>query len=137
VDYLGKASQFQFTENDDGTITVITPDHGTDTLDNIDGIWFSGEDKWYSINDLFSNDEVDQGEHNPFIGTEDDQTFVGQTENYSQVDLQGSKSDYVFTKNDDGTMTSSSDQYGTDTYEDIDGIWFLDEEVWSSTDGLI
>ena len=70
------------------------------------------------------------------VGTADNDEFVGDSQEYSQVDLHGSKSDYIFTENQDGSLTSTSDEYGTDTYIDIDGIWFTENEMWSSTDGL-
>ena len=39
VDYLQSLSEFSFTRNADGSVTVFHPTIGTDTLFDIDGIW--------------------------------------------------------------------------------------------------
>ena len=52
VDYSGAATDYTFTANSDGSITVSHPTNGTDTLKDIDGFWFTGEGKWYPIEDL-------------------------------------------------------------------------------------
>ena len=49
VDYDGKSSDYTFTQNDDGTVTVNKPGGGVDTLTSIDGFWFKGEEVWMPL----------------------------------------------------------------------------------------
>ena len=51
VNYDGSLSDYVFTENFDGSITVSSGQWGTDTLYDIDGFWFAGEARWYSLAD--------------------------------------------------------------------------------------
>lgn len=51
VDYAGLLQDYTFFRNDDGTVTVDHPNFGTDTLSSIEGFWFQGESRWYSMED--------------------------------------------------------------------------------------
>ncbi|MCK5931606.1 MAG: DUF1929 domain-containing protein [Fulvimarina manganoxydans] len=62
VDYDGKAADYTFTHEADGTVTVSHPIYGTDTLSDIDGFWFRGEGKWYPIADLVTDGGGEGGE---------------------------------------------------------------------------
>lgn len=160
VDFDGAAADYTFTRNDDGSITVTHPVYGTDTLKDIAGTWFSGENKWYPLADLITpvpgesnvitasseggylrgtagDDEFrGAGGDDVFYGGKGDDTYDGAGGDYNQVDLDGSRSDYTFTRNDDGTVTAASAEYGRDVLKDIDGIWFYGEEVWTSVDDI-
>ncbi len=162
VDFDGSRDEYQITRNDDGTVTFEHPTYGTDTLQNIDGVWFSGESKWYAMNDLAPqpiSDEVniieagDNGGffdgtagHDDFRGGAGDDVFHGGTGNdlydggggnYNQVNLDGKREDYTFIENDDGSVTASHVDYGQDVLKDIDGIWFNGDAEWVATDDLI
>lgn len=50
----GFASDYNFVRNADGTVTVTGPGVGTNTLSEIDGVWFRNEEAWYSIDSLVS-----------------------------------------------------------------------------------
>lgn len=52
MNYVGSASDYTITENADGTITVVKPDGGTDTISSVEGMYFGGEDQWYDIDTL-------------------------------------------------------------------------------------
>ena len=58
VDYDGFAKDYTFTQNADGSITVTNATFGTDTLTNIDGIWFGGQKEWVAIEYLTGEDAV-------------------------------------------------------------------------------
>ena len=58
VDYDGFAKDYTFTQNADGSITVTNATYGTDTLTNIDGIWFGGQKEWVAIEYLTGEDAV-------------------------------------------------------------------------------
>ena len=64
VDYLQPLSEFSFTRNADGSVTVFHPTIGTDTLFDIDGIWSISDNSWYSIEDAISL-TPDAPTHNP------------------------------------------------------------------------
>ncbi len=52
VDYDGAAADYLFSREADGSVTVSHDVYGTDTLRNIDGVWFYGEERWYALNAL-------------------------------------------------------------------------------------
>ncbi len=52
AEYDGASSDYTFTQNSNGTTTVTHPTWGTDTLTNVDGFWFQGEQQWYALEDL-------------------------------------------------------------------------------------
>ena len=166
VDYDGKASDYQFVRNADGTVTVTHPTYGTDTLRDIDGFWFRGESKWYPIEDLAAEAPIDGGGEpdgdvnvinatggyvegtdgaDLFIGTGGKDTFYGGKGDdvykggagYDQVDYDGKASDYSFVRNTDGSVTVSHPTYGTDTLEGINGFWFRGEGKWYAFDDLV
>ena len=65
------------------------------------------------------------------------QTFRGTDAEYDQVDYQGSLLDYVFTRNDDGTVSVTRDGFRTDTLISIEGFWFSGEQEWYSLEDAI
>ena len=52
AEYEGFSGDYTFTQNADGSLTVSHDVYGTDTLTNIDGFWFQGEQAWYALEDL-------------------------------------------------------------------------------------
>lgn len=148
VDYDGSLSDYVFTRNDDGTVTVMHPTLGTDTLSSIEGFWFNGEAAWYSLDQAI---ELTNGNMNPvvfgtigndnLVGSAINNTFIASQGNdmidgnggaYNQVDYQGALSDYQITQNADGTVSVSHAFLGTDILTDIDGFWFSGEAAWYS-----
>lgn len=159
VDYDGAAKDYAFTKNSDGSITVKHPVYGTDTLKNIDGLWFMGEAKWYSLDDVLNpnpvgkvingtagndglvgtagNDTINGlGGNDTMYGGKGDDVIDGGTGEYNQVDYDGAAKDYTFTKNSDGSVTVKHPVFGTDTLKNIDGLWFMGEAKWYSVDDL-
>lgn len=61
VEYDGQASDYTFTQNADGTVTVTGGGSGTDTLTDMDGVWFVDEARWYAIEDLVEDASAPQG----------------------------------------------------------------------------
>lgn len=148
VDYQGSLLDYSFTRNDDGTVTVSHPTLGTDTLNNIEGFWFFGEEAWYSIDQAIeltsgNSDPVVFGTNgddnllgssinNTFIGSSGDDFINGNGGAYNQVDYEGSVSDYTFVRLSNGSITVDHPLFGTDTLTDIDGFWFAGEQAWYS-----
>jgi len=54
ADYNGFVDEYNFTQNTDGTVTVTHAVWGTDTLTDIDGIWFGGQREWMSLDSVLS-----------------------------------------------------------------------------------
>ncbi len=54
VDYAGDLSDYTMTQNADGSVTVTHPTFGTDRLESIEGFWFQGESRWYSMDDALA-----------------------------------------------------------------------------------
>jgi len=106
------------------SVTVTKPSGNEDTLFDIDGVWFSGEKKWYSIGQLIE----------AFLGN---RTITGNPDSYDQVDYPGAAKDYRLAENADGSVSLYKPNGGTDTLIDIDGFWFQDEERWYRLDSLL
>jgi len=64
-----------------------------------------------------------------FENSKGDDLFDGGTGDYAQVNYRGKASDYAFKNNADGSVTSTSAEWGTDTLVNIDGIRF-DDGAW-------
>lgn len=92
VDYAGTPQDYAFHRNDDGSVTVMKPD-GTDTLMDIDGIWFNGSGDWMSLDALITErpqqpetpDEVDPAD-SVISGTEGNDYLFG-TDGNDVIDL--------------------------------------------------
>ena len=52
VDFQGSSADYTFTKNTDGTITAEHAEFGKDILKEIDGVWFSGDEVWQSVDDI-------------------------------------------------------------------------------------
>lgn len=158
VDLPGSAADYTVTQNADGTLRLEGPTTGIDTLSEIDGVWFNGEQAWYSISDLIESDGgtitgtagdddlqgtagddimIGNGGSDTFNSSLGDDTIIGNASTYDQVDYNGSTSDYSFNRNADGTITVTGALTGTDTLTDIDGIWMRGSATWSAIDELI
>jgi len=146
VDYDGALSEYSLSQNQDGSVTIVHPQWGTDTLIDIDGFWFRGEGQWYSMDDAIAQSGGNTEGGNVFNGTAGqdvwiasnaDETFNGGNgTEYDQVDYQGSLSDYTFTRNADGSVTVEG-LGSTDTLTNIEGIWFQGEAAWYSVDSAV
>ena len=148
VDYSGALADYTFTQNNDGSVTAVHATLGTDILTDIDGLWFTGEQSWYSLADVVETDGPNNNPlqtgtngddtltganiNNTFIGSRGDDTLDGNGGAYNQVDYTGALEDYNFVQNADGTTTVSHPVMGTDTLTDIDGLWFQGEAQWYS-----
>ncbi len=159
VDYDGGRDDYLFTRNPDGTVTVEGLLTGTDTLTEIDGIWFNNAAEWASINMLVEEDAagpilgtpgndsllgtagedtmIGNGGSDVFDGSPGDDAIVGDTEEYDQVDYAGGRDDYLFVRNNDGTVTVTGALTGVDTLTEIDGVWFKGAREWASIQSLI
>ncbi len=151
VDYPGSVSEYDITQNANGTITVSHPELGTDTLTSIEGFWFIGDATWYSVEDAIAlagggelppdptiigtdgNDDLTGTNiDNVFLGSEGNDSIDGNGGAYNQVNFDGALADYTFRQNADGSVTVFHPQLGTDTLTDIDGLWFTGEAAWYS-----
>lgn len=123
VDYPDSSTNYIFTLNADLSVKVEKPNGSEDTLKDIDGIWFVGEQKWYAINTLITP-------------TSEPRTYTGTADEYDQVDYAGSREDYTFEFLSAGRISVTRRSGGTDTLIEIDGIWFQQEQEWYSIDDL-
>ena len=123
VDYPGDSRSYEFVRNADASVSVTKPGGGVDTLFNIDGFWFSGEQAWYPIGDLVQ-------------AASGNQTITG-GDDYDQVDYPGDSSEYTFVQNANGSVSVTKPGGGIDTLINIDGFWFQGEEAWYPIESLI
>ena len=158
VDMDGQASDYTFTRNADGTVTVQNATFGTDTLKNIQGVWFYGENKWYALDDLApakgplntingtaGNDTLDGTDAADAInGAAGDDILYGGLgndvidggEGNDMVDFNGTVADYTITKNADGSITFANAYWGTDTVKNVESVFFFDNAEWMPVENL-
>jgi len=159
VDYDGAITDYTFTSNSDGSVTVHHPEFGTDTLHDIDGFWFIGTATWFPLEEALASSPAPSAPVAPtptapapsfikgtdgdddLIGSDIDNVFFsgngddyinGNGGEYNQVDYDGSIFDYKFIQNANGTISIVHPEFGTDTIEDIDGFWFGGDAQWYS-----
>ncbi|NRB32100.1 MAG: cadherin-like domain-containing protein, partial [Rhizobiaceae bacterium] len=134
VNYGGLPTEYIFTANPDGTVSVEKPDGaGTDTLINVDGAWFAGDDKWYAIDDLINSSTEE-------LTTVTEPVVEPEVVEPQVVDpvVEAPKADegpevgatIVGTCNDDRIM-------GTDGNDHIDGMYGVDVIKGSAGDDII
>ena len=153
----GFSAEYAFSRDSDGTITVTSASTGTDTLTEIDGAWFRRERAWYSLETLLassgnvtegtSGDDILNGTsgNDTLIGnggsdvfrlTAGNDTIIGNAGSYDEISAPGSSSDYTISDNGDGTFTISSPATGSDTFSEVDGLWFRGEFAWYRVSAL-
>ncbi len=52
VNYQGSLSDFTFSIDADGIVTASSYAEGTDTMFDIDGLWFGADNQWYSMDEV-------------------------------------------------------------------------------------
>lgn len=165
VDYAGGRDDYIFVENPDGTVTATGALTGTDTLRSIEGVWFNGAFEWVSIATLVAEDQtgpivgtngrdtlrgtdgadvmIGRGGLDTFVYSPGDDQIFGFEQSgpddgtYDQVDYAGSRDDYVFVENPDGTVTVTGALTGVDTLTGIEGVWFFGAGEWVSIATLV
>jgi len=123
VDYPGNSWDYSFIRNGDASVSVTKPGGEVDTLIDIDGFWFIGEQAWYPIGDLVQPVSVNQ-------------TYTGGA-GYDQVDYPGDSANYTFTQNANGSVTVDKPDGSTDTLISIEGFWFQGEQAWYPIEFLV
>ncbi|MGJ8573381.1 MAG: calcium-binding protein [Hoeflea sp.] len=137
VDYDGAASDYTFTRNADDSVSVSHATYGTDTLKNIDGVWFYGESAWYDLDALVPdpNTYVGTGNSGYFGGTTGDDTiiFTGGTGNYVNADAGNDL--IVFSGNvADYNIIGQGDHFTIENAAGTDAIQFTEVEYISFGD---
>lgn len=163
ANFEGSIYEYSFYQNPNGSVSIVHPTYGTDTIVDIDGLWFGGDAQWYSVADALniggnagpaptptptpvppSTDPFQLGTdgNDTLIGSDVDNIFLGSGGNdfidgnggaYNQANYFGSINDVSMTLNADGSITVDGAVSGTDTLIDIDGFWFEGEGQWYST----
>lgn len=59
IDYEGSATDYTFETQANGQIHSVKANGGYDILDSIEGIWFLGEENWYSVGTLVNSPPTD------------------------------------------------------------------------------
>ena len=159
VNYDGFRADYIFVENANGTVTVNRPGGLIDTLTSIDGFWFSEEEAWYSIEDIFdgdtgtlidgvitgsndANDNVtgDSGDNVFFVGRGTD--LIRGLEGQDTLRVDGDVFEWTYSENGNA-MTMTHPTWGANTLMSIErilslrsGETFTITEAVASTIGL-
>lgn len=79
IDYQGAAADYGFSQNDDGSVSVLKPNGGMDTITDIDGFWFSGEGAWYSLDQMLNAGQAAAevlGKYDPVMDANEDSGWI-------------------------------------------------------------
>ena len=145
----GDILEWTFSANNDGSVTMTHPTWGENTLIGIENIFSQRAGESFSIDDAIAmteglprfrldNDNVINGTNGDdniqatadvqgFYGGTGDDVYFG-TDNFEQVNYDGSRSEYTITQNNDGSITVDHPIWGTDTLNDIDALIFTGVE---------
>ncbi len=142
VDYDGALNDYNFVLNGDGTVTASHPTDGVDRLISIEGMWFSGEQEWYSMEDAIrltssgggGNSTTGTVGNDVLIGNAQDNIFYGNRGNdlmngnggaTNQANFDGGLVEFTITRNTNGDVLMSHPTWGEDVLIDIDRLLFL------------
>jgi len=153
----GEAIEWNFSTLADGSVVMTHPTWGTNTLTNVESIFFARSGETLSIADAIAataglpaqrvdSDVVLNGSPGDdtlvdtaglagLYGGVGDDTFIGVDGNFSQVNYDGLRSEFTITENDDGSLNVSHPIWGTDTIVDIDALVFTGSEP--GVDGVV
>ena len=153
----GEAIEWSFSTLADGSVVMTHPTWGTNTLTNVESIFFARSGETLSIADAIAataglpaqrvdSDVVLNGSPGDdtlvdtaglagLYGGVGDDTFIGVDGNFSQVNYDGLRSEFTITENDDGSLNVSHPIWGTDTIVDIDALVFTGSEP--GVDGVV
>lgn len=145
-------------QNANRTVTVTSLAFGTDILSGVEGVWFSADDAWVSMESLVltntvtgtsSADYLDGTAANDLIHALDgDDIIVGEEGNdridggngEDKLDFYGVNSvraNFTFTQNANGTVTVTSADFGTDILSGIESVWFEEDAEWVPMQDLL
>lgn len=157
ANYFGDFADFIFSREADGGISVVdtTGAEGSDTLFNIEAVYFGGSSTWASLNNLVADygtegdDEWVQGTagSDRIYGLAGDDVLVGRDgddfiyggHGYDQANYFGSSTDFSFTLNPDGTVTVTDlvGDEGSDILTDVEALYFDGDDVWTTIEALV
>ncbi len=158
VNFDGALEDYTFRMNADGSIRVIESGVAVDRLISIEGLWFGGEQAWYSMEDALrlTTDRpfVDaagvltgtlgrdvlrgtDGVSDTFYGNRGNDRIIGGGDEYDQVEYDGELIEYTFIERANGSLVVRHPTWGQDVLTDIDGFWFTREGAWYSVEDAI
>ena len=157
ANFVGDFAYFAFVREADGRITVTdtTLAEGSDTLVNIEAVYFGGSGTWASLGNLVAN--YGTGDDDPFLegtafsdhlyGLAGDDSLVGREgddflyggEGFDQANYYGSSSNFSFTLNPDGTVTVIDlvGDEGSDVLDGIEAVYFDGDQVWGTIEDAL
>ena len=144
ANYLGSSSDFVLARNADGSVTIADTvgSEGTDTLQNVEAVYFDGDSNWQWLDNLvgaYGTAENDawlpgtSGDDHLYGLAGDDvlrgyggDDYIDGGDGYDEASYAGSLSTFTFLRNADGsvTVTDTSTAEGTDTLKNIEALYF-------------
>ena len=142
----GDITEWTFDLQNNGTLIMTHPTWGENTLTGVERLFAIREGRSYTVDQALqltdglpefrldadnvlngTNDDdtmVGSNAGTNFYGGLGDDVFIGSRRNYDQINYDGDRSEYTFTQNANGSVTSDHPIWGTDTLTNIDGIYF-------------
>lgn len=157
ANYVGSFADFVFDRRADGSIVVTdtTGGEGSDTLVDIEAVYFDGDQTWKAIGEVVAgygtvgDDAWVEGTlfSDNIYGLEGDDTLVGREgddflyggEGFDQANYFGSSTDFSFVQNADGsvTVTDLVGNEGVDILSGIEAIYFDGDQVWGTIEDAL
>lgn len=157
ANYIGAFTDFVFTRRANGSITVTDTvgGEGTDTLIDLEAVYFAGDQTWAEVASLVANygtagddawvEGTDFGDHVYGLGGDDSlvgrggDDFLYGGDGFDQANYFGASTDFSFVLNTDGTITVT-DLVGTegiDILDSLEAVYFDGDQVWSTLDDML
>lgn len=142
----GDIIEWTFTLQNDGTLIMTHPTWGQNTVSGVETLFSIRAGQNYSIDEALQltdqlpefrldADNVLNGTNGNdvmigatdgtnFYGGQGDDVFTGSGRGFDQINYDGNRSEYNITQNADGSITADHPVWGTDTFTDIEGLFF-------------
>jgi len=151
-------ANFTFVQNANGTVTVTSLAFGTDILSGVEGVWFSADNAWASMESLVLTntvtgtsgaDYLDGTAANDLIHALDGDDIIVGDEGNDRIDggngedkldfygVNSVRTNFTFTQNANGTVTVTSADFGTDILSSIESVWFEEDAEWVPMEDLL
>ncbi|QTC87462.1 calcium-binding protein [Brevundimonas pondensis] len=157
ANYQGNLSDFTFVRRSDGAVIVTdtTGVEGTDTLVDMEAVYFSGSQQWRALSSLVGDygtggaDAWIGGTSNSdhLYGLGGDDTLIGRGgddflyggEGYDQANYYGLSSNFSFSLNEDGSIRISdlAGGEGVDTLMGVEALYFVEDEIWMTVEDAL
>lgn len=156
--YFGRSTDFGIQRNFDGSVQVTdaTGTEGSDTLVDVEALWFDADQVWLSVEDVVGSygtagddgwiagtvrDDQLYGLHgnDQLFGGAGDDRLDGGRGDWDQAAYEGDIAHFTFTRGGNGAVAviDTTGVEGTDILEGVEAVWFNASQTWAMLADLV